>query len=61
MTDEDTRPVLGKCGYCDQDIYAEDDNYYGDDIVSINGRTMHYECAHDYIRDIKKEAQLYDY
>lgn len=55
---EDTRPVLGKCGYCNQDIYAEDDNYYGDDIVTINGCIMHFDCAQDYIREIKKEARL---
>ena len=58
MTDEDTRPVFGKCGYCDQDIYAEDDNYYGDDIVTINGCVMHFDCAQDYIREIKREARL---
>lgn len=55
---EDTRPVFGKCGYCDQDIYAEDNNYYGDDIAILFGHPMHYDCALEYVRSIRKEARL---
>lgn len=58
---EDTRPVLGKCGYCDQDIYAEDATHYGDDIVDLCGQAMHFDCALEYVRSLKKEACLNEY
>ena len=57
-SNEDTRPVFGKCWYCDGYMYAADATHYGDDIVDLCGQAMHFDCALEYVRSLKKEARL---
>ena len=50
---EDTRPVLGCCEECGEEIHGSDDTHEADDAYNIRGALIHYDCLHKYFRDFK--------
>ena len=46
---EDTRPLLGHCEICGQEIYGEDDDYDADDAYVFEGDYVCDNCLFKYL------------
>ena len=49
MASDDTRPVIGHCEECEQEIYGGDALYEGDVYYEIEGAKIHEDCIQTYL------------
>ena len=49
MNDEDQRPVIGKCEWCECDIHGEDSTHYADTYYDIEGTLVCENCIRVFV------------